>query len=205
MWLEALFLALSLNENSTKQKSAARKVKPVCIDKDRERQYFFDKQRRFGYDKFIFMEKIGSTDGKKYSWIKILEKLDLLEEGYWCEGHFVNKNSLNPASKEHDTDERLHWKIVPNGCSDCFDYYLKLSDINKDIPRGENKDFDFVKLSFNNCGKTLCDLVLNGKVTIGLPFGTTTFSVPCRAMTFQEAREFMAQIMEDMFQRYYNS
>lgn len=204
MWLEALFLALSLNENNTKQKSAARKVKPVRVDEDRERQYFFDKQRRWGYDKFIFMGKIGSNDGKKYSWIDILKKLDLLEEGYWCEGRFVSENNLSPALKEHDIDKRLHWKIVPEGYND-FRYYLKLSDINKDIPHVENSKFDFVKWTFNRYGETLCDLVLNGKVTIGVPLNTAAFSIPCQEMTFQEAREFMAQIMEDMFQKYYNS
>ena len=199
MILELLFLAFALGSEKAEQNAAALQVQRWNKDVDRQRKEFFAKQKKWGNDRFLFMGEVGSYDGKEYSWKDVLEKLDLIEEGYWFEHGTMKLPITDECMKERSMDG-LQWKFVLCSVSDYVNYYLKLTDIEKHIAYRNSNGVHWKHSMYEDYIPDLRNLVYNGKVTIGVPFCAPD-SEPCRVMTIQEARDFMNNKMEERFQK----
>lgn len=145
-------------------------------------------------------EQIAS--GKDFRWKEALEKLALLEEGYFPYSLTFELPITGQALEKSKLDG-FDYKIVPTESGKYADLYLKLSDVEKYITH-RNRSGNYYRPSmYEQMPQEIRCLFYAGKVTIGVPFGQDGY-IPCQVMTIQEAREFMSRKMEERYRRYIN-
>lgn len=199
MIFESLFLAFTLGSEKAQQKSAAIEARRMEKDKSFQRQRFFEDQKRWKADKFSFCGKMNDLQ-----WNRILELLDLIDEGYFPAAYVIDINSKEKALQRYGL-ENYSYKEVPFGGSlACI--YLKMSDAMDYFDRGGTcRDWtgcDGIYHQAVMSWHSVRELLKQGKVIIGLPFGND--SEP-QTMTTAEAREFMSNKMEELFQNYWET
>lgn len=127
--------------------------------------------------------------------------LDLIDEGFWP----VPKVFKSPISSEVLQKSKLEgfqYKVVQKG--DYAELYLRLSEVENYIVHRNSSGNYYKRSMYEEIPQEVRELFYAGKTTIGIPFGQVG-SVPCQAMTTQEAREFMERTMEERFQEYWKS
>lgn len=168
-------------------------------DETLQRKKFFADANRWRCDLFSFGEKFNGLQ-----WSRILELLDLIDEGYFPAAYVIDINSKEKALQLYGL-ENYSYKEVPFGGSlACI--YLKISDAMDYFDHGGtcrnwagcDGTYHQAVMSWHSVRK----LLEQGKVIIGLPFGND--SEP-QAMTTAEARAFMESVMEERFQDYTKS
>jgi len=149
------------------------------------------------------------ASGKDFRWQEALEKLALLEEGY-----FPYSTSIRPTESSSEKTIRLnkyeleecHYKIESTSMINnkpCSFGYLALSDVENYINFRKSIGGFYRPSIYEEVPQEIRSLFYDGKVTIGIPFGQDGY-VPCQVMTIQEAREFMSRKMEERYRRYIN-
>lgn len=203
MIFEALFLAFTLGNECSEKSTAALKASRMLNDKETMRKNFFRDQRRFQQDKFSLFGVVGTTSGKDHQWRDALEKLALLEEGYFPYALTFELPITDQALQKSKLDG-FDYKIVPTASGKYADLYLELADVEKYIVH-RNRSGNYYRPSiYEQMPQEIRNLFYAGKVTIGIPFGQDGY-VPCQVMTISEAREFMSRKMEERFQQYYKT
>lgn len=145
-------------------------------------------------------EQIAS--GKDFRWKEALEKLALLEEGYFPYSMFFKYPLLEEELNKYHMSG-FAYKVVPTADGDRADLYLKLSDVENYIVRRNSSGSYYRPSMYEQMPQEIRSLFYAGKVTIGVPFGQDGY-IPCQVMTIQEAREFMSRKMEERYRRYIN-
>ncbi len=149
------------------------------------------------------------ASGKDFHWQEALEKLALLEEGY-----FPYNTSIRPTESSSEKTIRLnkyeleecHYKIESTSMINnkpCSFGYLALSDVENYINFRKSIGGFYKPSIYEQMPQEIRNLFYDGKVTIGIPFGQDGY-VPCQVMTIQEAREFMSRKMEERYRKYIN-
>ena len=165
------------------------------------RTEFFAKSRKWQEDMFTLFSTEQLASGKDFHWQEALEKLALLEEGYFPYSLTFELPITDQALEKSKLDG-FDCKIVPTESNKYADLYLKLSDMEKYIAH-RNRSGNYYRPSmYEQMPQEIRNLFYTGKVTIGVPFGQDGY-VPCQAMTIPEAREFMSRKMEERFQKYW--
>ena len=197
MFFESLFLAFRLGSEKAQQNAAAMEVRRMANDESYQRQRFFEEQKRLQNDKFLFCGKMNDLP-----WNRILELLDLIDEGYFPAACVINTNSKEKTLRFFGL-EKYNYKAVPFGGSlACA--YLKMSDVMDYFDQGGtcrnwtgcDGTYHQAVMSWDSVRK----LLEQGRVMIGLPFGNDNEP---QIMTTAEAREYMSCKMEERFQKYY--
>lgn len=199
MIFEALFLAFTLGSESAERKTAAIKAKSMMNDQETMRREFFAKSRKWQEDMFTLFGTEQLASGKDFHWQEALEKLALLEEGYFPYSLTFELPITDQALEKSKLDG-FDCKIVPTASEKYADLYLKLSDVEKYIVH-RNSSGNYYRLSiYEEIPQEIRSLFYDGKVTIGVPFGQDGY-IPSQVMTISEAREFMRDKMEERFQK----
>ncbi len=160
---------------------------------------FFAKSRKWQEDMFTLFGTEQLASGKDFHWKEALEKLALLEEGYFPYSHTFELPITDQALEKSKLDG-FDCKIIPTENGKYADLYLKLSDVEKYIAH-RNRSGNYYRPSmYEQIPQEIRNLFYAGKVTIGIPFGQDGY-VPCQVMTISEAREFMSRKMEERFQK----
>lgn len=201
MIFEALFLAFTLGSECSEKSTAALKASRMLNDKETMRKNFFRDQRRFQQDKFSLFGVVGTTSGKDHQWRDALEKLALLEEGYFPYALTFELPITDQALQKSKLDG-FDYKIVPTASERYADLYLKLSDVEKYIVHRNSSGNYYRPSMYEQMPQEIRNLFYAGKVTIGVPFGQDG-CIPSQVMTIPEAREFMRDKMEERFQKYW--
>jgi hypothetical protein len=199
MIFESLFLAFALGSQCAQEQTSAMEVQRMEKDESFQRKRFFEDQKRWKTDKFSFCGKMNDLQ-----WNRILELLDLIDEGYFPAAYVIDTNSKEKALQRYGL-ENYSYKEVPFGGSlACI--YLKMSDTMDYFDHGGTcRDWtgcDGIYHQAVMSWHSVRELLKQGKVIIGLPFGND--SEP-QTMTTAEAREFMSRKMEERFQKYYKT
>lgn len=199
MIFESLFLAFALGSQCAQEQTSAMEVRRMEKDESFQRQRFFEDQKRWKADKFSFCGKINDLP-----WNRILELLDLIDEGYFPAAYVIDINSKEKALQRYGL-ENYSYKEVPFGGSlACI--YLKMSDAMDYFDHGGTcRDWtgcDGIYHQAVMSWHSVRELLKQGKVIISLPFGND--SEP-QTMTTAEAREFMSNKMEELFQNYWEN
>lgn len=199
MIFEALFLAFTLGNESAERKTAAIKAKSVMNDQETMRREFFAKSRKWQEDMFTLFGTELIASGKDFHWHEALEKLALLEEGYFPYSLTFELPITNQALEKSKLDG-FDCKIVPTASGKYADLYLKLSDVEKYIAHRNSSGNYYRPSIYEEIPQEIRSLFYDGKVTIGVPFGQDGY-IPSQVMTIPEAREFMRDKMEERFQK----
>ena len=203
MIFEALFLAFTLGSESAERKTAAIKAKSMMNDQETMRREFFAKSRKWQEDMFTLFGTEQLASGKDFHWQEALEKLALLEEGYFPYSQTFELPITDQALEKSKLDG-FDYKIVPSESGKYADLYLKLSDVEKYIAH-RNRSGNYYRPSmYEQMPQEIRNLFYAGKITIGVPFGQDGY-IPSQVMTIPEAREFMRDKMEERFQKYYKT
>lgn len=205
MLFESLWLLLTLGKEKAQQAAAARQVQEWKNDIDLQRKEFFVYKKKWGEDIFTLFGQIGSTGGRDHRWNEAKEKLDLLEEGYFPYPMGIRLPITDESLCKYKL-EKSQYKIVPNDRNNYAELYMALSSV-EDYIDYRNRTGNYYKLSIcEEIPKEIRKLFYDGKTTIGVPYGHGLGQpVPCQAMTFREAREFMQDRMEERFQKYWEN
>ena len=199
MIFEALFLAFTLGSESAEKSTAALKASRMLNDTETMRKNFFHEQRRLQQDKFTLFGAVGTTSGKDHQWREATEILDRLEAGYfpysWTFHYPITDEDLIKCKLEN-----FDYKIVPQDNGEYAELFLKLSDIEDYIAYRNSNGRYFMRSMYEEIPQEIRSLLYDGKITIGVPFGQDGY-IPCQIMTFQQAREFMNNKMEERFQK----
>ena len=83
MIFESLFHGFMLGGNASQKKTAELKMNQMINNTDSMRRDFFANSRKWQEDKFTLFGEAGTTRGEDFQWTAALEKLTLLEEGYY--------------------------------------------------------------------------------------------------------------------------
>lgn len=195
MIFEALFLAFTLGGENAERKTAEMKVR--CMEKDEsfQRQRFFEEQKRLQNDKFLFCGEMNDLP-----WNRILELLDLIDEGYFPAACVVNTNSKEKTLRFFGLEKYNYKEVQFSSSLACV--YLKISDAIDYFDHGGtcrnwtgcDGTYHQAVMSWDSVRK----LLEHGKVMIGLPFGE---GEEPQIMTTAKAREFMSRKMEERFQK----
>lgn len=199
MIFEALFLAFTLGSENAERKTAAIKAKSVMNDQETMRREFFAKSRKWQEDMFTLFGTELIASGKDFHWHEALEKLALLEEGYFPYSLTFELPITNQALEKSKLDG-FDCKIVPTASGKYADLYLKLSDVEKYIAHRNSSGNYYRPSIYEEIPQEIRSLFYDGKVTIGVPFGQDGY-IPSQVMTIPEAREFMRDKMEERFQK----
>jgi hypothetical protein len=199
MIFEALFLAFTLGNESAERKTAAIKAKSMMNDQETMRREFFAKSRKWQEDMFTLFGTELIASGKDFHWHEALEKLALLEEGYFPYSLTFELPITNQALEKSKLDG-FDCKIVPTASGKYADLYLKLSDVEKYIAHRNSSGNYYRPSIYEEIPQEIRSLFYDGKVTIGVPFGQDGY-IPSQVMTIPEAREFMRDKMEERFQK----
>ena len=164
-----------------------------------QRNKFFEDENRWRRDLFSFGEKLNGLQ-----WSRILELLDLIDEGYFPAAYVIDKNSREKAMQLYGLENYSYKEVPFGGTLACI--YLKMSDVMDYFDHGgtcrnwtgRDGTYHQAVMSWHS----VRELLEQGKVIIGLPFGND--SEP-QAMTTAEARAFMESVMEVRFQDYTKS
>lgn len=143
------------------------------------------------------------ASGKDFHWQEALEKLALLEEGYFP----YSQTFELPITDQALQKSKLYGfdcKIVPTASEKYADLYLKLSDVEKYIAHRNGNGNYYRPSMYEQMPQEIRNLFYAGKVTIGVPFGQDGY-VPSQVMTIPEVREFMRDKMEERLQKYWKS
>lgn len=203
MIFEALFLAFTLGSENAERKTAAIKAKSMMNDQETMRREFFAKSRKWQEDMFTLFGTELIASGKDFHWHEALEKLALLEEGYFPYSLTFELPITNQALEKSKLDG-FDCKIVPTASGKYADLYLKLSDVEKYIAHRNSSGNYYRPSIYEEIPQEIRSLFYDGKVTIGVPFGQDGY-IPSQVMTIPEAREFMRDKMEERFQKYYKT
>ena len=201
MILESLFLAFIFGREKLQQNTAAYQIKAWGKDINLQRKEFFAKSRKWQEDMFTLFGIEQLASGKDFHWHEALEKLALLEEGYFPYSQTFELPITDQALQKSKLDG-FDCKIVPTASGKYADLYLKLFDVEKYIVHRNSSGKYYRPSMYEQMPQEIRSLFYDGKVTIGVPFGQNGY-VPCQAMTISEAREFMSRKMEERFQKYY--
>lgn len=199
MIFEALFLAFTLGSENAERKTAAIKAKSMMNDQETMRREFFAKSRKWQEDMFTLFGTELIASGKDFHWHEALEKLALLEEGYFPYSLTFELHITNQALEKSKLDG-FDCKIVPTASGKYADLYLKLSDVEKYIAHRNSSGNYYRPSIYEEIPQEIRSLFYDGKVTIGVPFGQDGY-IPSQVMTIPEAREFMRDKMEERFQK----
>lgn len=199
MIFEVLFLAFTLGSESAERKIAAIKAKSMMNDQETMRREFFAKSRKWQEDMFTLFGTEQLASGKDFHWQEALEKLALLEEGYFPYSLTIELPITDQALQKSKLDG-FDCKIVPTASEKYADLYLKLSDVEKYIAHRNSSGNYYRPSIYEEIPQEIRNLFYAGKVTIGVPFGQDGY-IPSQAMTIPEAREFMRDKMEERFQK----
>lgn len=199
MIFEALFLAFTLGSENAERKTAAIKAKSMMNDQETMRREFFAKSRKWQEDMFTLFGTELIASGKDFHWHEALEKLALLEEGYFPYSLTFELPITNQALEKSKLDG-FDCKIVPTASGKYADLYLKLSDVEKYIAHRNSSGNYYRPSIYEEIPQEIRSLFYDGKVTIGVPFGQDGY-IPSQVMTIPEAREFMRDKMEERFQK----
>lgn len=201
MIFEALFLAFTLGSESAERKTAAIKAKSMMNDQETMRREFFAKSRKWQEDMFTLFGTELIASGRDFHWQEALEKLTLLEEGYFPYALTFELPITDQALQKSKLDG-FDYKIVPTASERYADLYLKLSDVEKYIVHRNSSGNYYRPSMYEQMPQEIRNLFYAGKVTIGVPFGQDG-CIPSQVMTIPEAREFMRDKMEERFQKYW--
>lgn len=201
MLFESLFLAFTLGGESAERKTAEIKAKQMTNDADTMRREFFAKSRKWQEDMFTLFGTEQLASGKDFHWHEALEKLALLEEGYFPYA-LTFELPITDQKLQKSRLDGFQYKIVPTASDKYADLYLKLSDVEKYIVYRNSSGNYYKPSMYEQMPQEIRNLFYAGKVTIGVPFGQDG-NIPCQAMTIPEAREFMSNKMEERFQKYW--
>lgn len=201
MIFEALFLAFTLGSESAERKTAAIKAKSMMNDQETMRREFFAKCRKWQEDMFTLFGTEQLASGKDFHWREALEKLALLEEGYFPYSHTFELPITDQTLQKSKLDG-FDYKIIPTASGKYADLYLKLSDVEKYIVHRNSSGNYYRPSMYEQMPQEIRNLFYTGKVTIGVPFGQDGY-IDSQAMTIPEAREFMSRKMEERFQKYF--
>ena len=199
MIFEALFLAFTLGSESAERKTAAIKAKAMMNDKEAMRREFFAKCRKWQEDMFTMFGTEQLASGKDFHWHEALEKLDLLEEGYFPYSQTFELPITEQTLQKYKLDG-FDYKTVLTESGKYADLYLKLSDVEKFIVHRNSSGNYYRPSMYEQMPQEIRNLFYAGKVTIGVPFGQDGY-IPYQEMTIPEAREFMSRKMEERFQK----
>lgn len=199
MIFEALFLAFTLGSESAERKTAAIKAKSMMNNQETMRREFFTKSRKWQEDMFTLFGTELIASGKDFHWHEALEKLDLLEEGYFPYALTFELPITDQALQKSKLDG-FDYRIVPTASSKYADLYLKLADVEKYIVHRNSSGNYYRPSMYEQMPQEIRSLFYAGKVTIGVPFGQDGY-IPSQVMTIPEAREFMRDKMEERCQK----
>lgn len=203
MLCESIYLLLTIGGEWINHQAAIVEASRMLNDKETMRKNFFDNQRRLQQDKFTLFGAVGTTSGKDHQWREALEKLALLEEGYFPYALTFELPITDQALQKSKLDG-FDYKIVPTANERYADLYLKLSDVEKYIVHRNSSGNYYRPSMYEQMPQEIRNLFYAGKVTIGVPFGQDGY-VPSQVMTIPEAREFMSRKMEDRFEDYWKT
>lgn len=203
MIFEALFLAFTLGSESAERKTAAIKAKSMMNDQETMLREFFAKSRKWQEDMFTLFGTEQLASGKDFHWQEALEKLALLEEGYFPYSQTFELPITEQTLQKSKLDG-FNYKIVPTASGEYADLYLKLSDVENYIVRRNSSGNYYRPSMYEQMPQEIRNLFYAGKVTIGIPFGQDGY-IPSQTMTIPEAREFMIRKMEERFQKHYEN
>lgn len=220
MIFEALFLAFALGSEKAQQNAAARQVERWRNDIELQRNEFFMKRKRWQEDKFTLFGEVGSISAAKWEvlevnrlghslqWHAALEKLAILEEGYFPYTTVIRQRTSTSEKtiklNQYEL-EKCHYKIEENSMIDnkpCSFGYLALSDVENYINFRKNIGGFCFPCIYEQIPQEIRSMFYSGKVTIGIPYGQEGIT-PCQIMTIQEARDFMSNTMEERFQKHW--
>ncbi len=203
MLCESIYLLLTIGGEKINHQAAIAEASRMMNDKETMRKNFFHDQRRFQQDKFTLFGAVGTTSGKDHQWREALEKLTLLEEGYFPYALTFELPITDQALQKSKLDG-FDYKIVPTASGKYADLYLKLADVEKYIVHRNSSGNYYRPSMYEQMPQEIRNLFYAGKVTIGIPFGQDGY-VPSQVMTIPEAREFMNNKMENRFEDYWKT
>lgn len=203
MFCELLCLLCVFGGGNIKQHSAATEGYYMTDSINTRRTEFFAKSRKWQEDMFTLFGTEQLASGKDFHWQEALEKLALLEEGYFPYSQTFELPITDQALQKSKLDG-FDYKIVPTASGKCADLYLKLSDVEKYIAHRNSSGNYYRPSMYEQMPQEIRNLFYAGKVTIGVPFGQDGY-IPFQAMTIPEARKFMSRKMEERFQKYLTS
>lgn len=186
------------NSNSPSPRQIEQQEKEVEL----QREQFLSESRKWQEDMFTLFSTEGISSGKDFHWHEALEKLALLEEGYFPYSQTFELPITDQALQKSKLDG-FECKIVPTANGKYADLYLKLADVEKYIVHRNSSGNYYRPSIYEQMPQEIRSLFYAGKVTIGVPFGQDGH-IPCQVMTIPEAREFMRNKMEERYRRYIN-
>lgn len=192
MIFEALFLAFTLGKEKAQCSVANQQIHQWKNDTDIQRKRFFADQKKWKKDTFAFGDSLNDLQ-----WSRILELLDLIDKGYFPVSCVINNNDKSEI--RHYGLEKYVYKTILN-TDNLVSIYLKLSDAKIYFEHGGTcRKWLGCDGKFHSSAMTqIFDLLNNGKVKIGLPFGE---GGELKIMTTNEARKYMKDVMEERFQK----
>lgn len=194
----AIWLGILGNE-STRRSTTAMEVQSMRTDEALQRKKFFADANRWRSDLFSFGEKLNDLQ-----WSRILELLDLIDEGYFPAAYVIDTNSKEKALQLYGLENYSYKEVPFGGTLACI--YLKMSDTMDYFEHGGTcRDWTGRDGTYHQAvmsWEPVRELLEQGKVIIGLPFGND--SEP-QTMTTAEARAFMEKAMEERFQAHFKS
>ena len=199
MIFDWLYLAFALGSESAERKTAEMKAKQMLNDAELMRKEFFGNSRKYKEDMFMLFGKPHDR-GKAHQWHEALEKLELLQDGYFPYS-IVMEYPITDVALEKDNLKNLQYKIVPTVSAKHVEVYLKVTDVEQYIAC-RNSTYHYRPSIYEQIPSEVRNLFNEGKVTIGIPFGQAD-STYCQVMSILEAKEFMSTIMENRFQKYW--
>ena len=192
MIFESLFLALTFGKEKAQRSAANQQIRQWKDDSDMQRKNFFADQKKWKKDVFAFGDTLNGLQ-----WKRILELLDLIDKGYFPVSCVINPNDKSEI--QHYGLEKYTYKTFPN-TGNLVSVYLKMSDAKNYFEHGNTcRNWIGCDGKFHSSAMTqIFDLLNNGKVKIGLPFGESN---ELKIMTTNEARKYMEDVMEERFQK----
>lgn len=203
MFCELLCLLCVFGSGNIKQHSAAMEGYRMADNVNTQRTEFFAKSRKWQEDMFTLFGTEQLASGNDFHWKEALEKLALLEEGYFPYSLTFELPITDQALEKSKLDG-FDCKIAPTESGKYADLYLKLSDVEKYIVHRNSSGNYYRPSMYEQMPQEIRNLFYAGKVTIGVPFGQDGH-IPSQVMTIPEAREFMRDKMEERFQEYLKS
>lgn len=199
MIFDWLYLAFALGSESAERKTAEMKAKQMLNDAELMRKEFFAKSRKYKEDLFMLFGKPDDR-GKDHQWHEAMEKLDLLQDGYFPYSIMMEYPITDEVLEKYKL-KNFQYKLVPTASEKYVDIYLKLTDVEQYIAL-RNSTYHYRPSIYEEIPLEVRNLFHEGKVTIGIPFAQAD-STPCQVKTISEAKEFMSTIMENRFQKYW--
>ncbi len=192
----AIWLGILGNE-STRRSTTAIEVQNMRKDETLQRKIFFEDEKRWQRDKFAFGDKMNDLQQNR-----ILELLDLIDEGYFPAAYVIDTDSREKALQYYGLENYSYKEVPFGGTLACI--YLKMSDAMDYFEHGGTcRDWTGRDGTYHQAvmsWEPVRELLEQGKVIIGLPSGND--SEP-QTMTTAEARAFMEKVMEERFQAHF--